>query len=214
MAFADIVIQPPGLNIGDQYRLVFVTSGTRNAQSSNIADYNSFVAAQANQNSALTALGTTWTVIGSTSTVDARDNTGTNPDNSVGVPIYNLQGQLNAANNSDLWDASLLNPIRFNQVGDELIGAVWTGTNNNGVKFDNFGIRYLGSDVASVLGLSDGIAGGWISQALLENDQARSFYATSGVLTVTAVPEPSSLVLLGLGSCAWSWARLRRKKNS
>jgi len=74
VAIADIVISPPGLNIGDQYRLVFVTSGTRNAQSSNIADYNSFVTAQANQNAVLSALNTTWTVIGSTATVDARDN--------------------------------------------------------------------------------------------------------------------------------------------
>lgn len=174
VAFADIVIQPPGLNIGDQYRLVFVTSGTRNAQSSNIADYNSFVTTQANQSAALTALGTTWTVIGSTSTVDARDNTGTNPDTSVGVPIYNLQGQLNAANNSDLWDGSLLNPIRFNQVG--LVNdapEVFTGSDSNGVKSLS-PQWYLGSDAASVIGRTDTL-NGWVSQAATENNQSFSF---------------------------------------
>ena len=33
----------PSLNPGDQYRLVFVTSGGRDANSTNIADYNTFV---------------------------------------------------------------------------------------------------------------------------------------------------------------------------
>ena len=41
---AAIVTVPTGLNPGDQYRLVFVTSGTRDATSTNIADYNTFVA--------------------------------------------------------------------------------------------------------------------------------------------------------------------------
>jgi hypothetical protein len=34
---------PTGLNPGDRYRLAFVTSTTRDARSSNIADYNLFV---------------------------------------------------------------------------------------------------------------------------------------------------------------------------
>ena len=36
-------IVPTDLNPGDQYRLAFVSSTTRNATSNNIADYNSFV---------------------------------------------------------------------------------------------------------------------------------------------------------------------------
>ena len=214
-AVADIVISPPGLNIGDQYRLVFVTSGTRDALSSDIAVYNSFVTAQANQNAVLSALNTTWTVIGSTATVDARDNTGTNFETSVGVPIYNLQGQLNANNNADLWDGNLVNPIRFNQVGLEDFTTVFTGTDTNGVKSDSFGIFYLNGLNGSAGGLSSGtIAGAWVSQFLSENDQQRSFYAMSSVLTVTAVPEPSALILVGVCLCTGAWGRLRRKKNS
>jgi len=215
VAFADIVISPPGLNIGDQYRLVFVTSGTRDALSSDIAVYNSFVTAQANQNAVLSALNTTWTVIGSTATVDARDNTGTNFNTSVGVPIYNLQGQLNATSNADLWDGTLVSPIRFNQVGVEDFATVFTGTSTDGVKFDFFGLRYLGSPSASVGGTSSGtIASGWVSQFFLENDQQHSFYAMSSVLTVTAVPEPGSLILVAVCLCTGAWGRLRRKKNS
>ena len=40
---------PTGLNPGDQYRLGFVSSTTRDATSQNIADYNDFVTATANR---------------------------------------------------------------------------------------------------------------------------------------------------------------------
>ncbi|MFM7787424.1 MAG: PEP-CTERM sorting domain-containing protein, partial [Microcystis panniformis] len=59
-AQAALVVVPPGLNPGQQYRLVFVTSGTRNAESSDINDYNTFVTSEANKpalNSALTTAG-------------------------------------------------------------------------------------------------------------------------------------------------------------
>jgi hypothetical protein len=87
-----VVTVPTDLNPGDQYRLVFVTDGTRDAQSTDIADYNAFVTAQANQSTELQALGVDWFVIGSTSTVSARDNTGT--DGGGGVPIYLLENGL------------------------------------------------------------------------------------------------------------------------
>ena len=46
-AKATIVTLPTGLNPGDQYRLVFLTSTERNATSSDIAVYNAFVTAAA-----------------------------------------------------------------------------------------------------------------------------------------------------------------------
>ena len=42
---SDWALIPTGINAGDSFRLIFVTSTTRNAQSSNIADYNTFVQA-------------------------------------------------------------------------------------------------------------------------------------------------------------------------
>jgi hypothetical protein len=90
VAQAAIVIPPTGLAPGSQYRLVFTTSGTRDAISTNIDDYNTFVTTQANQSSALTALGTTWTAIVSTFSTNALTNTSTDPSPSgvTGVPIY------------------------------------------------------------------------------------------------------------------------------
>jgi hypothetical protein len=48
---------PSGLNPGDQYRLAFVTSSTRDALSTNIADYNNFVDALGD-----TAIASDWKV--------------------------------------------------------------------------------------------------------------------------------------------------------
>lgn len=50
---------PTGLAPGDNYRLAFVTSTTRDATSSAIADYNDFVTAAALAVPELAALGTT-----------------------------------------------------------------------------------------------------------------------------------------------------------
>jgi hypothetical protein len=71
--------------VGDQYRLIFITSTTTDATSADIATYNAFVQGVA----AAAGLGdATWNMVGSTVTVDARDNTGTNPfTDGVGVPI-------------------------------------------------------------------------------------------------------------------------------
>ena len=41
------VVLPAGLQGGDPYRLLIVTEGRRNAVSTNIADYNAFVTAEA-----------------------------------------------------------------------------------------------------------------------------------------------------------------------
>ena len=101
-------VLPSGLSPGDQYRLVFVTSGARDASSANIEDYNDFVKSYGDQ-----AVVSNWKAIVSTATVDARDNTSSNPTtDGVGVPIYNLMGELVADDYSDLWGGELKLPIK------------------------------------------------------------------------------------------------------
>ncbi|NCS23878.1 MAG: PEP-CTERM sorting domain-containing protein [Microcystis aeruginosa BS13-02] len=130
---------PPGLNPGDKYRLVFVTDGTRNATSMNIADYNTFVNDEAHNsttlNTAFTSAGINptsiiWKVIGSTSpgtSFDAISNTHTDISD-VSVPFYTLDGRLVATGNHDLWDGSISHSINVSPTGSQINSWVWTGT--------------------------------------------------------------------------------------
>jgi hypothetical protein len=125
--YADIMTIPSGLTPGSTYFLAFVTVGTSQATSTNIADYDNFVTQEANSISALVALGTTWKVIGSTTSVDAKDHI------SLAGPVYNLNGELVATGAEDLWDGlGNLHPINVTQTGNIYSRGVWTGTNPNG----------------------------------------------------------------------------------
>lgn len=193
---AALVTLPTSLNPGDSYRLAFVTSTTRNAASTQIADYNAFVLAAANNVPALVALGTTWTAIASTSTVDARDNTNTNPNVATGEPIFLLNDTLVANDYADLWDNSLQAPINFTEIETTRTDTAWTGTNGFGQK-DQFGL-YLGNVNGVEVGSAGATDGYWIGAGYtLNNNEERPLYAISGVLT--AVPEPASAMLLALG---------------
>ena len=63
---ASIVITPADLSLGNQYRLVFITSGSRDAMSFDIADYNSFVNGFGD-----VAIESDWKAIATTLDVDA-----------------------------------------------------------------------------------------------------------------------------------------------
>ena len=73
-----------------------------------IADYNSFVqTAAAAGHADLQAYSDSFRMVGSTETVDARDNTATNYTNGPrGVPIYWLNGAKLADDYADFYDGS------------------------------------------------------------------------------------------------------------
>jgi hypothetical protein len=195
---------PPSLNVGDQYRLVFVTSTRRAGNSSSIADYNQFVTNAANGVSALAALGTTWTAIASTASVDARDNTSTNPfADGAGVPMFTLDGVEIASGNSDLWDGALNAPIGVDETGAARGTRVWTGSNSNGTVLAGLG------SASPEFGLSTQSAAFWITNGTLGSTTTWNLYGISGVLTVP-IPEPSTGLLLGAGLTALAAARRRR----
>lgn len=200
---------PTGLNPGDQYRLAFVTSTTRNSTSANIADYNAFVTTAANSVPELAALGTTWNAIGSTSTIDARDNTGTNwVVDPVGVPIYELADGLIATSNADLWDGSIATPLWYTEQGglDIVDDRVWTGTLPDGEK----STFVLGASVFVTFGRSADLSSSWIAAGDLKRGNPLHLYAMSDVLTV--VPGPSAMVLTSLAAIGLVVLRLRRKR--
>ncbi len=203
---ASLVLTPPTLNAGSQYRLVFSTSTTIQATSTNIATYNTFVNSVAASNLQLS--GISWTAIASTPDVDARDNTNTNPFiDGAGVPIYNLAGSRLALGYADLWDATLENPVGVDEFANPTTTDVWTGTGIFGE--EDFNTLGLGLAIVTAGKVTQSNAS-WIRGATLANTgQALSIYAVSSVLTVP-IPEPTTGLLLGLAVGAWAAGRRRQ----
>ena len=224
---AAVVTVPAGLGPGNQYRIVFVTSLGTDALSSNIGDYNAFVTGLANASPQLAALGTTWTAIASTETVDAIDNTST-PVSETGIPLYRLDGQRVADDNFDLWNGGYpLHSISITETGAaaplsmQTNGVerpwVWTGTSTDGTKAP---FAFLG--VTTGPNADHPVAGvaydneffnpnEWIALASSASSDQHSLYAISGVLTV---PEPSMALLGALGVLTLSAQACRRSARS
>lgn len=218
---AAIVTVPTDLNPGDKYRLVFVTSGIRDAQSSDIADYNTFVTNQVTPTSALglsltaNGLAPTWTVIGSTPTVNAKTNTLTDPvaNASTSVPIHLIDGNKVATGYSDLWDGSILVPINRTETDSSLNTAVFTGSDASGL---GFGLELGGEDSSTVTGMSNQSSNSWIIDTESASSASQPMYGMSSVLTVPQaqpVPEPSGLIgYITLGGLMLGGAIRRAKK--
>ena len=198
-----VVTNPTSLSAGDTYRLVFVTSTTRDATSSNIADYNSFVTAVANSNAALLGLGTTWTAVASTVAVSALANTGTDwmPAGIQGVPIFRLDNTLLATDYDQFWNATGNHLAAFNitENADVYTGpSALTGTSGQG---GEMGLPAYGGTGGVALGKPTILNGHygvtnalWVDGNFQSASTLGSVYAISGVLTAT--PEPSSALLL------------------
>ena len=95
-------LTPAGLAAGDQFRLLFLSSTKRDAVSTDIADYNTFVQDRAAAGHAdIRAYSAGFGAVGCTGAVDARDNTSTT---GMGVPIYWLDGTKVADDYPDFYD--------------------------------------------------------------------------------------------------------------
>ena len=184
---------PSGLGVGDEFRLLFITSTTRDATSTDISDYNSFVQARAAAGyGAIRSFSSGFMVVGSTASVDARDNTSTTYTSSdKGVPIYWLNGNKLADDYEDFYDGSWDDEAnQRNESGVSLsINFVFTGTNHDGTKTT----RPLGHTGVTVGALdSTGVNEGPLSGLVpVTAGSLRRFYGLSGVFRVgTATNDP------------------------
>ena len=203
---------PVGLVEGDTFHMVFVTSTTTTAESSDISTYNTFVTSAANfEGSLVKDKGWAWYAICSTATVDAKTNTSTT---GIGYPIYLVapySGERFLYDNYiDLWDATDGKMVRVNQFGGAL-GAVsgWTGSNGDGTA----STMSMGNS-PNVTFAEFYKSGGteWITGHNKVNTTPYPMIAMSEELTIgtaVPVPEPASagMVVLGLAGLL-----IRRRK--
>jgi hypothetical protein len=211
-AEAGVILQTPsGLNPGAPFRFVFVTAGIRDATSANIADYDSFVNAQADGTTYNGAV-VDWLAIGSTASVDAIDHVG-----QVTTPLYLSDGTLVTTTTTPdgLWSGAIVHAINLDLAGNAVdpLFFVWTGTNPFGTGFGG----PLGS-ARPQTGATTSINGAWVSSGSSPGGDARHVYGISPVLTVplVAVPEPSALTMLGAAlsvGLAISWTRHLRAQR-
>ena len=104
----DWALTPSGVRVGSEFRLLFMSRGTRNAESSDIAVYNTWIQGLvASGHSAIQTYSTGFRVVGCTASVDARDNTSTTyTGTDKGPPIYWLNGNNVADHYQDFYDGS------------------------------------------------------------------------------------------------------------
>ena len=105
---ADWSLKPAAIGRGGQFRLLFITSNTRNAESAAIATYNGFVRTRLwdRGHAAFDRVSGSddfANVVASTSTFDARDNAGMT---GTGVPIYWVNGSKVADHYADFFDGT------------------------------------------------------------------------------------------------------------
>lgn len=194
---------------GAPYRLAFVTSSSTDGLSSNVADYNAFVNSVASGVPELAMLGNRWKAIVSTASVDARDNTDTNPASDPGVPIYLVDGSLLAIDNADLWDGSIAVPLDVQENATTSAAAFpYTGTASDGTATSPLGESIV------MLGSTEQTTGAWIEMLNWGSPEAPSpVYAISDILgppPPTPVPALSARALAVLGVLLVASARGHR----
>jgi len=182
--------------LGDTYHLVYITTNTTVATSTDIADYNAFVQSDA---AAEGMGGANWFVMGSTADANAIDNA------IVTSPVINISDSgVVAADSDDFWDldfSSSAHPLTL-EGGDTNVhfGTMGGGTVHSGLELGavNDSVRIEWSGWTN-----------WSSAWRGESTESlKPLVAVSEELTV--VPEPATMGLLALGGLAM----LRRRRRS
>jgi len=228
--------------VGAQYRLIFVTSGSVKADSSDPAFYDNFLSAQV-QNTMLGSFNYGWKAVVSTyvdgihtqrvaktivsDALYTFDNDPTTPY----VGVYNTAGSQVAATGDAMLTASLLSPVLYDQHGTSVFdGYAWTGSywdgnpayirdtagNPTAIPATVGNTYSLGAP--TMLGATGANNGTWLELGAVSRGGPIPFvariYGMSNVMTVP-VPEPSTIVLWSLftGVAGLVFWRKRRQSN-
>ncbi|MYG39817.1 MAG: fibronectin type III domain-containing protein, partial [Nitrospira sp. SB0677_bin_15] len=184
-------LKPTGLAAGTKFRLLFITSTSRDGTATDIATYNTFVqtAAKAGHSAISDSCGNKFKVVGSTSSVDARVNTDSESTDTDAL-IYWLNGAKAADNYADFYDGGWDSVTARNESGATMTGTLfaWTGSQPNGTKRQH----PLGNSPSVTVGR---ILAGFSPFELGTQPRTNNhrFYALSPVFTVAAPPLTGSV---------------------
>ena len=208
---ADWSLAPSELVAGNQFRLLFISSTTRDATSTSIADYNSHVqtAVRAGHTD-IQSYDSGFRVVGCTITTNAVENTSTT---GTGVPIYWLNGNKVADTYTDFYDGSWddeTNPKNESGTAQAVLDSamdsdIFTGCENAGARdFSNYLGTILTStalpgnpDLAVVGELNDSGGNPLTGDSTKDTSGQGRFYALSEVFEVVAVApgKPTGLTI-------------------
>lgn len=207
-----------GLNPGDTYQFVFVTSGVIGGSSSSLSTYNTFVQNAADSASIGTGIGVNWTAM--VSTGGGSNRAIVNAPVAAATKVYLLDGTMVANGGSNPFyspgeNTDHLAAIALTELLTTTSGLVWSGGNSSG---SESGSGLLGGSTP-VYGNASGIlacrcTGGWARDSNTSSTNALHLYAVSQQFTApsASVPEPSTWGMAAAGFAALLLARRRASR--
>ena len=209
---------PSGMNAGDKFRLIFLSSNRRDATDTAIDVYNTWIQTQvAAGHAAIRQYSDGFTVVGCTEDDDARDNTGTTYTRANrGVPIHWMNGTKVADNYQDFYDGSWNDESDDrNESGNDAhdtsqeTNYPWTGREHDGTEaFVGADSESLGNTVETRGGRPNSSASGvgpingaWAGDPLPNHPmyglsqvlEAQPFPSNTGTLTTGGKPRTGSI---------------------
>jgi hypothetical protein len=208
---------PTDLSDGEFYRLLFVSEAITDATSADVADYNAVVSAEAATFPDLNDLGADWKAVVSSPTMEAYENTGTDPSppGSTGVPIYLVDNTRIADDYDQFWSGNvpgLYAPPDLEGDGDITAASrAWTGSVFNGTGPD--GLEMGDVSGISFTGAPASVDATWTGSNTQPQSLLLPVYGLSDILVV---PEPGTtlLGLFALGALGLSAYRQNRRPDT
>ena len=180
-----------GLGTGQRFRLLFVSSGTRRGDSADIEDYNAFIqGAAAGGHLEIRRYASRFRVLGCTSTVNARENTGTGSGD-ADAPIYWLGGEKVADDYADLYDGNWDSNSPRSESGETFTVAldVLTGCGSDGSTQGGAPLGSTAPNPSSQVGHPQ-TEGRELSSSGSSTDGHRNFYGLSPIFEVRGPGAP------------------------
>jgi hypothetical protein len=205
---------PPGLQAGEKFHLVFVTSGSTQAFTSNppISGYDTFVFNEAALNGLTTydASFVDWYALGSFSQFAGPDVSAISRFN-PSFPVYRLDGVKIANDGADLWDGTIQNLLNVAPDLSTVNAIVWTGSEVNGSPAINNATLNNGLNNPRA-GANLSTSSLWISGTDFPYSTESHLYAFSSELTVIPEPGTTVLAMIALTAAVGFRRRLRNER--